>query len=192
MRKTHLAFVTAAIAMLAAVQLRAGVRVSSSQPTEKAVALLTADKRYVTASPEGALDLSGGKIGSKQTFTIIDLNGEDLADGDEVKIRYTPNSGGKPDPSKSTYWREVKEGVKRGKEGDVFKVKRVDTKYAILAPSGKFVGGPVPDGLLAVMDKQEGALLVELVDLSQGIPKKPKQPAAEAPAAPAPEKPATE
>ena len=179
--------------MLEAVELRAAVRVSPAEPTEKVVALVTSDKKYVTASssPGNSLDLSGLKIGSKQTFTIIDLNGADLADGDQVQIRYTPNTGGKPDPSKSSYWREVNEGVKRGKDGDVFKVKRMDTRYAFQAPSGKFVGGPAADGVLAVTDKQEGALFVELVDLSQGIPKKPKEPATEAPAA-APEKAATE
>jgi hypothetical protein len=192
MKRTHLIFITVTMAMLVTFEVRAGVQVSSVEPTEKVVALLSPDKRYVTASPPSSLDLSGVKIGSKQTFTIIDLNGEELADGDEVQIRYTPNSGGKPDPSKSSYWREVKEGVKRGKDGDMFKVKRVDTKYAFQAPSGKFVGGTSSEGLLAVTEKQEGALLVELVDLSQGIPKKPKKSATGAPAAPAPEKPDTD
>jgi len=171
--------------MLAAVQLRAAVRVSPAEPKEEVVALQVAEKRFITTNPGNSLDLSGSKIGSKQTFTIIDLNGEELADGDEIKIRYTPNSGGVPDPSKSSYWLEVKEGVKRGKQGDVFKVKRVGPKYALVAPSGKFVAEPVEGGLLGVSDKQDRALLVELIDLSQGIPKKSKKSTADAPAAPA-------
>ena len=179
MNGTRLLFIGAAATMLAVVSLRAGVRVSSTEPKENVVALLTASGQYVTANPPSNLELGAVKIGSKQTFTIIDLNGEGLEDGDEVMIRYTPNSGGKPDPSKSSYWQEVKEGVKRSKEGDVFKVKRVDTKYAIQVQSGKYVGGPLPGGFLAITENQQGALLVELVDLSQGIPKKTQKPDAD-------------
>jgi hypothetical protein len=184
MTKTYLAFITAIATVLSAGQLRAAVRVTA-EPVEKAVALQAAGNRYVTASstPSYSLDLSGAKIGSKQTFTLVDLDGEDLADGDEVKIRYTPNSGGKPDPAKSSYWVELKAGVKRDKEGSVFKIKRVDSKYAFVASSGKFVAGPVAEGVLGFSEKLDGALLVELVDLSQGIPKKHKQSAADDPAA---------
>jgi hypothetical protein len=183
MKKRHLAFITAIATILATGQLRAAVRVTA-EPTEKVVALQVAGNRYVTASssPGYSLDLSGAKIGSKQTFTLVDLNGEDLADGDEVKIRYTPNSGGIPDPAKSSYWVELKAGVKRDKEGSVFKIKRVDSKYGFVAPNGKFVAGPVAEGVFGFSEKLEGALLVELVDLSQGIPKKHKQPVADNPA----------
>ena len=153
------------MAILTAAQLRAGVQVSSVEVKEKLVVLKVSDNKYVTAnSPSYALDLTGTKIGSKQRFTIIDLNGGDLVDGDEVKIRYTPNVGGKPDPSKASYWREVSEGVKRGPEAATFKLKKVGTKYVLQTSNGKFVGSPIEGGFLAVTDKQEDALLVEIVD----------------------------
>jgi hypothetical protein len=125
-------------------------------------------------------------------FTIIDLNGGNLADGDTVKIRYTPHGGAATDQTKSSYWRETAEGIKRNSEGSVFKIKLVDTKYAFQAPSGKFMTGVVTENVFGLSDKQADALLLELVDLSAGVPKPPKQPKAQAPAAPAPEKPATE
>jgi len=165
MRTTYLAFVVAAMT-LAAVQLRAGVRVSSGEVKEKLVVLRVSDSKYVTASAPGLIDLSGTKVGSKQRFTIIDLNGGDLADGDEVRIRYTPNKDGKPDPSKASYWRESKEGVTRGHQDGVFIIKRVGTKYAFQAPSGKYVTANEVGGSLAVSAKQEDALMVELIDLS--------------------------
>jgi hypothetical protein len=202
MRRTHLAFITITVivAIWAAVPLRAAVTVTPTEPPKteppkaeppkaeypqgKPVALQINEKQYVTANTGGGLGAYGAKIGSKQVFAIIDLNGGDLMDGDGIKIQYTPNAGGKPDPSKASYWMEVEEGVKRGKEGGVFKIKKVGTKYAFLAPSGKFVTAmPGEEGVLLVSDKQESAMLVEFVDLSSGIPKPPKKSKAEASAA---------
>ena len=189
MKKATLALITFGIGILVAVPLLAGVHVTvAPEPVEKPVALRTADGKYVTTVTGGFLTLGGEKIGSKQMFTIIDLNGTDPADGDTVKIRYTPG-GLSGDKTKSNYWRETDEGIKRVSEGSVFKLKLVETKYAFQTPSGKFVTGGTPDNVFGLTDKQANALLVELVDLSTGIPKTPKQPKAQAPA---PEKPVTE
>jgi hypothetical protein len=181
MNKTPFA-VTIFATILAAIPLHAGVKINtepsgaSSQttatatapaagPVEKKVAFVTAEKKYLTANTGGALDLSGVKVGSKQTFTIVDQNGGSLADGDEVKIRYTPNSGGVPDPSKATYWHEGAGGIKRSKQGDTFKLKVIDSKYAFQTLAGKFVSATVTEGALGLADKPEGALVVEVVEL---------------------------
>ena len=179
MKYTNLTTIAAAVTMLAAVQL------TSAQETEKSVAFLTADKKYITTAPSGALDLSGTKVGSKQIFTLIDVNGGELADGDSVKIRYTPNSPTGPDASKANFWRETKEGLKRGHEAEVFKVKKVDTKYAFVTPASKFVAAPATPGPLTLSDKQEGALLVEIVEAPAVVvaPKKAAQPEAAQPEA---------
>ncbi len=172
---------------------RAGVKVTTAaEPVEKAVAFKVAEAKYVSTVTGGLLNLSGDKIGSRQVFTIIDLNGGDLADGDTVKIRYTPHSGLPADQIKSTYWVETTDGIKRNSEGSVFKIKLVDAKYAFQAPSGKFVTGVVTANELGLSDKQANAVLLELVDLSSGVPKVHKQPAAQTPASSAPEKPAAE
>jgi hypothetical protein len=193
------AFIVFTTIHLALTPLQAGVKVSSSEPAvattetatnsaapaasssesgEKRVAFVTADGKYLTANTGGALDLSGAKIGSKQTFTIVDLNGGDLADGDSVNVRYVPNSGGVPDPSKASYWHEAAGGIKRGKEVATFKLKKVDARFAFQTAGGKFVTGNVTDGVLGLSDKPGAALLVEVVDV-QASGKAKKKPAAE-------------
>jgi hypothetical protein len=189
MKKATLAF-TAALGILVAVPLQAGVKVTTApEPLEKSVAFRTADNKYIMTVTGGFLTVGGEKIGSKQTFTIVDLNGTDLLDGDPVKVRYTPG-GLKGDKAKSNYWMETPDGIKRNSEGSVFKIKVVDTKYAFQTSSGKFMTGVEKEGMFSLSDKQGDALLLQLVDLSSGIPKTPKQSKAEAPATPAPEKPA--
>ena len=193
MKKALRSFITVAVGILVTVPLQAGVKVTTApEPLEKVVALRTPAGKYVTTVTGGFLSLGGEKIGSKQIFTIIDLSGTNLVDGDTVKIRYTPG-GLAGDKAKSNYWAETPEGIKRNSEGSVFKIKVVDTKYGFQTSNGKFVTGvATPDGLFGVSDKQADALLLELVDLSGGIPKAPKKPKDPAPATPAPEKPATE
>ncbi len=91
MKKATLALIIATLGILAAVPLRAGVKITAApEPVEKPVALRTADGKFITTVTGGYLMIGGEKIGSKQTFTILDLNGTDLVDGDPVKIRYTP------------------------------------------------------------------------------------------------------
>ena len=194
MKKTLFALVTVIIGMLIVVPLQAGVKVTAApEPLEKRVAFRTPDNKYVSTLTGGFLNLNGDKVGSKQIFTIIDLNGTDLSDGDPVKIRYTPGGGVASDKTKSTYWVETADGIKRNSEGSVFKIKMVVTKYALQAQSGKFVTGVVtPDSMLGLSDKQANALLLDLVDLSSGVPKISKKSADPAPAAPVPEKPAAE
>lgn len=180
MKKTTFALITVAFGILAVAPLRAGVKVTAApEPLEKPVAFRAPDGKYVTTVTGGFLGLNGDKIGSKQKFTIIDLNGTDPADGDPVKIRYTPGGGSATDQTKSTYWRETDGGIRRGSEAGVFRIKAVDDKYALQAPSGKFVTGVVTaEGMFTVSDKQANALLLEFVDLSGGVPKTHKQPAA--------------
>ena len=169
-----------AFAVSAAVQLRAGIKVGAKEVKEWVVAFRSPKNWFVsTRSPGNQLFVGGMKIGSQQTFTLIDLNGEDIVDGDEIKIRYTPNKDGVPDPSKSSYWVEIKDGIKRGKEGDVFKLKKVDSKFAIQAPSGNFMTATSVEGVLAVTNNLDGAVMLDILDISAGrdAPKLIGQPA---------------
>jgi hypothetical protein len=196
MKQVHVVLIaTGAATMLAAAPLRAAVHVDTAEVKEKLVAFQTAEGTYIGTDTGGALNTVGPKIGSKQKFTLVDLNGGELQDGDGVKIRYTPNSRGAPDTSKSSYWIESKDGIKRGHDADIFKVKKVETKYALQAPSGKYVGpAPTPaTGMLGLSDKLEGALLLDIVDPTAPVSKSktPKEPVA-APAPASPEKPASE
>lgn len=156
--------------VLATSALRAGVSVNTNETTERAVAFRVLETKYISTAPSNSLNCSGVKIGGKQTFTIVDLNGGQLTDGHEVRIRYVPTSNGTPDPAKASYWREVKNGVKRGSDGDVFKIKRMDAKCALQTVSGRFVAAPVDGGLLGVTNTLEAAMLMELVDMSSVKP----------------------
>ena len=184
MKRTGFAFViTTAVALLAAGEMRAAVKVEPAEPVEsntetpgpvenkvqpagpgeRLVAFRTIANNFITADPSNALDLAGVKIGSKQTFTLVDITGGELADGHEVKIRYTPHTG------KPSYWLETKGVIRRGHDGDVFKIKRVDTKIALVAPSGRFVAPPTVANALGLSDKLEGALLVEILDPARKV-----------------------
>src|SRR5438105_15922068 len=96
------------LAILAVAALAFGQQAFADE-TEKSFAFQTADKKYVTTATGGLLDLTGTKIGSKQIFTLIDVNGGELADGDEVKIRYMPGTAAGRSPPKPNYWRATKD-----------------------------------------------------------------------------------
>lgn len=173
--------VVAALAFLVApTQLPAGVKVmSTAEPIETLVAFQVAAGRYIGTSPSNSLEIAVGKIGSKQRFTVIDLSGGNFQDGDEVQIRYTPHNG---NPS---YWLESTAGIRRGRDGDVFKLKRVDSEFALVTPTGKFVAPPVDRRGLGVSAKQDGALIVEIIDMRTGEPViKPAEPPATGSATP--------
>jgi hypothetical protein len=215
MKTTDLTFttITMIVAILAAVPLRAAVKVTPTEPpnetteppkTEppqaessqgKPFALQVDETLYASATEGGGIRLIGPKIGSRQTFWITDLDGGDIMDGDKIKILYIPGSGNpgsgrKGDVTKASYWVETAGGVRRTKEGSAFKLKKVGAKYALRAPSGKFVTGTTgDDGGLLLSDKQEGAMLVKFIDLSAGKPKPSEKPKTEVPAA---EKPAAQ
>jgi hypothetical protein len=201
MNAKSLIFITTAASWMALAPSWAGVKISSPEPaaapaeiatntatpavpssegTEKLVVFATADGKYLTANAGGVVDLSGAKVGSKQKFTIIDLNGGDLADGDSVKIRYTPNTSGVPDPSKASYWRVKGSGIKRGKEAGIFKLNKIDGKFALMAADGKFVTGTLAEGTLSLSDKQDAALMIEVLEVPASG-KFPKKPAAKKP-----------
>ncbi len=157
-----------------AVRLPAAVKVDTAEPIETVVAFRVAANKYIGTSPSNSLELAVGKIGFKQTFTIIDITGGNLQDGDEVRVRYTPHTG------KPSYWLEGSAGVRRGHDGDVFKLKRVDTKFALVTPTGRFVAPPTSEHALGVSAKQDGALLMEIIDVKSkaSVIEPPDQPAA--------------
>jgi hypothetical protein len=161
MKMTKLSILLGVALTLAFSALLAGVSVNTNQPTEKLVAFRVLTNKYITTQLGNFLDCSGSKIGSKQKFTLIDVTGGALTDGHEIRIRYTPSNS-----TKSSYWLEAKEGVKRGSDGDAFKIRRVDSKCALETVSGNFVATPTTNGLLSVTNKLEGAMLLEMVDLS--------------------------
>ncbi|MGO9528343.1 MAG: hypothetical protein ACLP0A_12305 [Verrucomicrobiia bacterium] len=181
MKTTHCtSIVIAALALAASAgRLPAAVNVNTAEPIETIVAFRVAANKYISTTPSNSLGLVGGKFGSKQTFTIIDITGGNLQDGDEVRVRYTPHAKS-GEVAKSSYWVENNAGVRRSHDGDVFKLKRVDTKFALVTPTRKFVAAPTSQIALGVSAKQDDALLVEIIDVKSGasVIKPADQPAA--------------
>jgi hypothetical protein len=184
MKTTHCTSIVIALLALmgTAVQLPAAVKVDTTEPIETLVAFRVAADKYISTSTSNSLVLAISKIGSKEKFTIIDLTGGNLQDGDEVRVRYMPHAkaGEVPKPS---YWLENNAGVRRGHDGDVFKLKRVDTKFVLMTPTGKFVAPPTNEHALGVSAKQDGALLVEIIDVNSGASVIQPAPVSTAPAA---------
>jgi hypothetical protein len=163
--------VVAAAWLTGGAQLRAGVKVDTAQPVEMTVAFQVAPNKYVSTAPSNSLAIVSGKPVSKKIFSIIDISGGDLKDGDRVRIRYTPHASKTEtgaEPPRPNYWLENSAGVRRGHDGDVFTLKRVDTKFAFVTPTGKFVAAPTNEVALGVSAKQEGALLVDIIDVKTG------------------------
>src|SRR5580658_7670856 len=148
--------ITALALVTGVLRVTAGVKVETAQPIEMMVAFRVGANKYICTSPSNALQVAMGKIGSKQTFTIVDVTGHNLQDGDEVRVCYTPHpkSG---ETAKPSYWVENNAGVKRGHNGDVFKLKRVDTKFALVTPTGRFMAPPTSESALGVSAKQDDA-----------------------------------
>jgi len=134
--------------------------VSVAQQTEKTVTLKTADGKIITTAAQGGLELGRSQNPGRQTFTLVDSNGGDLADGDDVKIRYNPGGSSKPN-----YWKSSEGKLGRSDKGDTFKLKKVEDKYLFQTSDGKFVAPPSGgSGGLTLADSQEGALKVEIAE----------------------------
>lgn len=115
-----------------------------------------ADDHYVTSVPNVGLNLNGTSIGKYQTFTILDLNGGEIADGDEIRIK----AGEK-------FWCETPEKIERvdkaGQPGNFF-VKKTDAGIILETFSGKFVTSPSLSEPLTATDSKESALVFEIIE----------------------------
>ena len=140
-----------------------------ADPTEKQVAF-GVGTRYVSTVAQGGLDTNGKQIGNNQTFTLIDINGGELADGDEVRIRWAPAN------TRATHWQETESFVNRtGNKPDdacTFRVKFADPKIKdgeilLQTASGKFVGSG-KNSRLVPGAAQDGALMMKMEEVEQG------------------------
>lgn len=110
--------------------------VLAQQPTEIAVSLKTSEGAYVGQVANGGLDAASKSVTPKQIFTLVDLNGGKVSDGDGVKLRF-----------EATLWREDKENslihrvpAKIAKDAEcVFKLRIKDKLLYLETASGKFV-----------------------------------------------------
>ena len=161
--KTSLRFLMTSAALLGASSL------SFAAPKEHLVRFQTADGNYVLIGGGGFTYLGDKKEDHRQVFTLIDLNGGEIADGDEVHVR--TDAGG----SKPTYWINGGENVWRGRKPEPVTIKKVKDQYMFHMGDQKFITESV-DKMLVLMDDEKFALKVKIIP-------------AVAPATPEPEKP---
>ncbi len=134
----------------------------AQKSVEKAVALRdTADKSplYARTTPGGGVSFSIRVITERSVFTLIDLNGGDLAEGDEVQIKYTSADGGA-----LSYWTEKEGIVRRDSHASNFKVKKSDKGISLQAPTGMFLSAEKQSDHIALTDSPEKALVMEIID----------------------------
>lgn len=116
--------------------------------------------RYISTSAGGGLNASGKKITPKEIFTMVDLDGGSLNNGDKIKISWV-----------GTLWHEDKDGGKvhrvpaRGApEAEcTFKIKVQSKGVMLETASGKLVSAPTNGGPLATSDKPDETTLFEAI-----------------------------
>src|SRR5438067_6612169 len=161
--KTTLYLITA-IASILAISAMAQTE-EKKEATEKKVALRnTAEKpaRYVTMVPKGGLNISSTEIADRQVFTLVDTNGGELADGDEVQIKLGEGKD-------VNYWYETGDnkigriGRPTDKSSTRFKIKKTDAGISLQTASGKFVAATSKTDNLTVTDAAEKAVVFEVI-----------------------------
>jgi hypothetical protein len=140
---------------------------TEASPKEQTVAFRTTGGKYISIAGGGGLNASGSKTGEKQTFTLIDLNGGEVADGDKVQIRYTSIAAATAEgKGKSSYW-HVEDGTlkRRNKLDDdcTFTVHRKDKTVAFQAVNNSFVSAPSDGSALVLIGTQDDTTSLELV-----------------------------
>lgn len=131
--------------------------VFAQQATEIPVSLKTPDGKYVGQVANGGLDVAANAVSPKQTFSLIDLNGGKIVDGDKVKLLMD-----------TSQWHENKEQKlihrvpsKGAKEDEcVFILKVKDRLIYFQTPSGKFV--KVDDIALITTEEANNATLFDV------------------------------
>lgn len=161
MKKTLIYSVISAVAVVAPFDT------SLAQAVEKTVAFKTAEGKYITATPGAGYDLTGTKVGSRQTFNLVDENGGELADGDSVKVMTTDGAKG---------WKMKETELARGTPV-AFKIKKVNEKWAFQTRDGKFLG-VAASGAVGAVDTAETALQLEVVPATAPAKKPAASPAA--------------
>lgn len=128
-----------------------------ADPIEKSVAFKVPSEdpaRYLTIGGKGEVSIQGKDQGKAQVFILQDLNGGELADGDDVRIKqfkylcekgYSISRTSKPDDTTR------------------FKVKRTDGGILLQAISGKFIAAKSVKEPLITSETVEKALVFEIV-----------------------------
>lgn len=137
---------------------------AAQQATEMSVSLKTPDGKYVGQEAGGGLDAVSATITPKQTFTVIDLNGGKVADGDKITLRMD-----------ASQWHEDREKglihrvpIKGAKEQECLFKMRIKGKLIYFeTPSGKYV--KVENGMLVVTTDAKNATMFDVQNVAPAV-----------------------
>lgn len=111
--------------------------IPNTQPTNYKVAFLFATGSYLGIVAGGGLEASSKEISNKNIFSLIDLNGGNLSNGDMVKIIYEQSQMNEDKENNKIH----RVPIKGSNESEcVFKIVVSGRNILLQAPSGKYVG----------------------------------------------------
>lgn len=140
-----------------------------SAPTAYTVAFKFANGKFMGMVPQGGMDASADAIGANQTFTMIDLNGNQLSSGDTVRLIFG-QSQLHEDPSDGRIHRVP---IRGSVEAEcTFKIIVVGTNILLETPKGKYVATATDGKSLVSTDKKDESSLMTAVPTTAPEPKK--------------------
>lgn len=144
-----------------------------AQPPQEWSTAFRVFDRYITSGTKGALDASGRQVTKRQVFTLVDLNGGSLNNGDKIKIKW-----------EASLWREedgkvIRVAARGAPEREcTFTVKVRGKGIMLETASGKLVSVPADGGALTTKEKPDETTIFEAIPnpaLSDAAPSQPKQ-----------------
>ena len=129
----------------------------AQQATEVSVSIKTTDGKFVEMVAGGGLGAGGKTVAAKQIFTLVDLNGGKIVDGDTVKIKMDASQW-REDKEKSLVHRVPTKGAKENES--VFKLRVKDKLIYLETPAGKYV--KITDNTLTTTTDAKNASLFDV------------------------------
>lgn len=131
-----------------------------SAPTAYTVAFKFANGKFMGMVPQGGMDASADAIGANQTFTMIDLNGNQLSSGDTVRLIFG-QSQLREDPSDGRIHRVP---IRGSVEAEcTFRIIVVGANILLETPKGKYVATATDGKSLTSTEKKDESSLMTAV-----------------------------
>lgn len=131
-----------------------------NQPTTYAVALKFGNGNLLGMVAGGGLNAIAKEVGASQIFTMVDLNGGTLSNGDSVKFIFG-ESQMREDKDANKIHRVP---IRAAKEEEcIFKILVTGNNILLQTPSGKFVAASADGKMIITTDKKDETSLITAV-----------------------------
>lgn len=131
-----------------------------ASPTQYTVAFKFASGNLLGMVAGGGLDASAKEVTANQVFTMIDLNGGNLANGDAVKLLF----GGSQLREDSAAGKIHRVPIKGATESEcIFKIFVVGANVLLQAPGGKYIAASADFKSIVTTEKKDASSLLTAV-----------------------------